>query len=535
MKKTAIISIPILLGVAAFFACVGPRALDTSNIAWLVEGDFAQHYLGWVFFRNSSWTFPIGMNPDYGLEVSSSIVFSDSIPLLAFVFKALSPLLPDVFQYNGIWLLLCFILQGIFSWKLLGLITESDGIRSVGTIFFVFSPPMLWRLNGHESLLGHFLILAALYLALNKNIIRNLLGWAILATVATLVHGYLLFMVTAVWVADVLRRKINNSDYSWQRFSVEVASISGLILLVSWQAGYLMLGRSASDEGFGYYSMNLLSLFDPQSFSYILRNMPICAGQYEGNNYLGLGVLFLIPIVLFILRNRHLTLRNKFRENYLLFAVVFSLALFAVSNKICIGPYYIEIPLGRRLLGIANTWRASGRMFWPAYYLIYLSIFYIVIRGTNKRYSVILLTMALILQLADLSSGSLNIRRKLMTAPQKTWMITLASPQWEEFAKSYKKIKWYRPKEAPPLWKDISYYAAIHKMGTNAVDLARMNEKGFIHAIKKAIGNLDSGEYDKDTLYLLEDDLLERAQKGLTKTANTLQKIDGINVIAPAL
>lgn len=55
-----------------------------------MEGDPATHWLGWQFFRNSpllQW--PLGANPDYGMEIGSSIIFSDSIPLLAFIFKPL--------------------------------------------------------------------------------------------------------------------------------------------------------------------------------------------------------------------------------------------------------------------------------------------------------------------------------------------------------------------------------------------------------------------------------------------------------------
>jgi len=37
-------------------------------------------------------------------------VFFDSIPLLAFLFKPFTSLLPEPFQYFDLWLLACFIL-----------------------------------------------------------------------------------------------------------------------------------------------------------------------------------------------------------------------------------------------------------------------------------------------------------------------------------------------------------------------------------------------------------------------------------------
>ena len=106
---------PIVLGVLVFALVVGPGTLNPTNEHWLLVGnDVTQHYLGWVFFRHGPWSFPIGLNPANGLEFSSSIVFSDSIPLLAFVFKFLSPILPEPFQYMGIWLLMCFVLGSSF-------------------------------------------------------------------------------------------------------------------------------------------------------------------------------------------------------------------------------------------------------------------------------------------------------------------------------------------------------------------------------------------------------------------------------------
>ena len=144
---------PLMLGVLAFFIIIGPRVLYPTNIAWLegsgdvVRGnsDPAQHYLGWLFFRNSEWSFPIGLNPTYGLELGNAILFTDSNPLLAFLFKPFASLLPEPFQYSGMWLLACFVLQAWFGWKLAALLSESTPIKVFSTGLFVFAPPMMWR------------------------------------------------------------------------------------------------------------------------------------------------------------------------------------------------------------------------------------------------------------------------------------------------------------------------------------------------------------------------------------------------------
>ena len=109
-----------LLGAVSFLLIYGWNILNPSNIDWLFSGgDLTQHYLGWVGYRNSDWTFPIGMMNQVTYPYNISIIFTDSIPLLAVFFKILSPLLPSQFQYFGLWGILCFILNGIISAKIL--------------------------------------------------------------------------------------------------------------------------------------------------------------------------------------------------------------------------------------------------------------------------------------------------------------------------------------------------------------------------------------------------------------------------------
>ena len=132
-----------------------------------------------AFFRDSPWTFPIGLNPRYGLELSSSILYSDSNVLLALLFKPFSSLLPTPFQYFGIWLLVCFCLQAWFSWKLIGLMSDNVLIRLLGSGPFIFSPSMITRSRNFINLSSHFLIIAALYISFNPKMPKQRLSWGI--------------------------------------------------------------------------------------------------------------------------------------------------------------------------------------------------------------------------------------------------------------------------------------------------------------------------------------------------------------------
>ena len=84
MKKKFFSYQQITLLVISLFFCfylLGFDNLHFSNQTWLLNGDLSQYQLGWKFYREDIWRFPLGLNPNYGITNSSSIVFSDSIPL----------------------------------------------------------------------------------------------------------------------------------------------------------------------------------------------------------------------------------------------------------------------------------------------------------------------------------------------------------------------------------------------------------------------------------------------------------------------
>ena len=105
---------------------LGLENISFTSIDWIFHGkDMTHHYVGWSYFKNDIWRFPPGSNPMYGLENASSIVYSDSIPLLAFFFKIFKNYLPNNFQYFSFWIFLCFFLQGLISFKLINFYTNN--------------------------------------------------------------------------------------------------------------------------------------------------------------------------------------------------------------------------------------------------------------------------------------------------------------------------------------------------------------------------------------------------------------------------
>ena len=531
MRRIGGHALPIVFGIAAFLLVVGPRPLYPTNIAWLGHGDPATHYLGWYFFRNADWLFPIGLNPNYGIELGNAILFSDSNPLLAFLFKPFRAWLPETFQYFGFWLLLCFVLQAWFGWKLAGLMSDSALQRLLIAGLLVFAPPMLWRLHGHISLTGHFLVLAALYLCLRPQTYRRAWAWGMLLIVTALVHAYLLAMVALLWLADLAGRTRRRQPMA-RHAVLEMATIVPVVAIACWQAGYFSVGAGTSGAGFGVYRLNLLSLFNPLGgWSYVLRDIPV-GDAHTGSNFLGLGLMFLALLALPVLVARKSCVGRMARRFPALLLALVALTFFALTNKLSLGPVFVVYPLPDVLLKLANVFRASERMFWPVFYALSLAIVFVIVRGYERRWPSSA-ERRVLMQVIDTSGVWRSIRQTMMAPPSSTWPSTLVDPFWDEAATRYKKLRWVMPVNAPAPWSQLALYAGKNKMVTDATYLARIGDSDFIRARLKAANALVKGEFEADALYVLDDESFRLAADSVDRRADLLAKIDGLNVLAP--
>ena len=139
MKKNyLLISQIIFISISIIFwlFLLGPQYINPSNQDWLYNGDLSIYQIGWKFFRNDIWRFPLGLNPNYGIYNGGSIVFSDSIPLLAFIFKLFESLIPDTFQYFSFWIFICIYLQIYLSYKIIFNYSQNFYYSLISSFFF---------------------------------------------------------------------------------------------------------------------------------------------------------------------------------------------------------------------------------------------------------------------------------------------------------------------------------------------------------------------------------------------------------------
>jgi hypothetical protein len=544
------------LALSASFFILGTTPLRGGNINWLFisNPDPLTHYLGWAFYRQSEWTFPIGLNPNYGLEISSSIVFSDSIPLFAIFFKLIERLLPETFQYFGIWYLFCIVMQAWFGWKIASLISTDVWIRTCGLLLAIFSPPMLSRIGLHAALVGHFLILAAFYLIFSPNRKRINLYWPLLLAAGALVQFYLFAMLFALWIASKLDKVVISKAVLGRNFILALIATAVFIAFILWQAGYFAVTASSANEfGFGLYRMNLLSIFNPRnnyadsSWSYILPTLlepnslylnskiRLSEGSHEGFNFLGLGVIGLIPFAIFGAVKQFAFCKRQVSENIFLFICLLLLWIFALSNNVSVGALNFHYDIPGQLMSILSIFRCSGRMFWPVFYSIIFIQMVIVVRAYPAKVARVILGICCLIQIADTSAGWMALETRLQQNSKITPNNLFINPFWSGAANHYNSIR------VEPLvngqfqarWEHLAPFAAKNHLATNAVYLARIDQTNLNKANSAFETRLSTGEFDQQSLYILDDSKILPALLSINPQNDLLAKIDNFVVLAP--
>lgn len=422
------------LGAIVFLLLYGFSTLDPTYDDWIrrgyVEEDIIQHYAAWQFFRNAGWQFPLTWLDNAAAPLGTAAAWADPLPWAALFFKLLSPVLPQTFQYFGIVSLLHFMLQGGFAWLLIDLFDRRLGICLPGTLLFCLWPVFLERVFRHTALSAQWLVLWMLYLYFTGRKTERLpaLGWLILFGLIPGIHAYFLPMALGMLCASALEYFIRTRCF-WRPAGL-AALCMGTALCCARALGVIMPNTPTGGGGYGTYSMNLNALFNPSSmdlyvsgekldWSVFLPLLPQNQRQYDGFNYLGLGVLLALGALLVYVairllfcrdRKARLTAAGSFLLSHIgLLIACFVFTVFAVSHTVYWNDVLLfpPLPLPERFQNILGSFRASGRIFWPVGYLLALCCIVSISRlfpagGRRGKAAVLALCCLLAVQLVDL-------------------------------------------------------------------------------------------------------------------------------------
>ncbi|MGE3277464.1 MAG: DUF6311 domain-containing protein [Vicinamibacterales bacterium] len=522
---------------AAFFAWIaGARVLAPGEIGWTMKLDWRIHFLGWHFFRSEPWHWPPGLIEGYyHAPDGTAIGFTDSIPLAAFVLKPFARWLPMPFQYLGAWMLFCFALQGAFGVLIARVWTARWPLHLLSAALFVLMPTLLMRV-GHPALCAHWLLLWAIWRYVRKPPPRswNLIEQASLGLLAGLVHPYLAVMVLAVLTALAVR------DWRDERAGARpplqaVAGLSTAVgaVLVGWWASGLFSGApggSLATEGLGTYSMNLLAPLTPTGWSLFLPELPLGApGQtFEGFQYLGAGNLALVVVAAVLAwRARHTLPWAAIGP----VAIVASIcAVYALSPRVTLGSLVL-VNYGGDWLEPLAIFRATGRFFWPAAYLLLAGAVMLTVTRLRWTAAVLTLGLAVALQVVDLHGAHAERHDTSRDPAFHAWDMPLQSAFWQETLPRYRHLVLVGPEQcghAPLGFEAPAYLAGLHGLTINAGEVARPSEPARRAYCESLIARVEAGSLDAASLYIVDSfyrPLFDRADV-------RCEDVDGVTVCA---
>ena len=610
MKRTNInkpvdqwLLVPGLIGFVCYALLTSFQGLNPFDVDWMLPFwrgsiDSATHYLGWEFFRQApllQW--PPGKSPNLGPMGGSGVALTDSLPLFAFIFKPLTFWFSQPFQYFGIWVLTCFVLQAVFAWKLLTIWVKQWEHVVLGTYFFCFAPIFIDRMTVHLALAGHWVLLAGLYLLFSPK--SKFKHWTLLAVVSMLVQPYLAIICAALFFAWALIALIETRAY----FQVikKLSIFIGVLFISGWSAGLFFFGLgSAQAAGFGTYSANVLAWVDPgfpwyekALWSRYVPDQWQNTGQYEGMNYLGSGVLLLafvalgyqlikgtwksrgmqvaiilsfvaafgrsgstqrdlvfllgvLSAVMISVLSKHFLLNRSATVVYVLLFT--SLILIAFTNQIFLGDFLVaNFKIPESIINLLSVVRTSGRMLWPVTYMLIALVIVLVSRNFRRELASGFIVLVIFFQVFE-SVGAVGVTKSMFTRSGPTEV--LVSPLWDTLGEKYQNIAIVLPNDGPILyptnpdfaapegsflWREIGVFAVKHHMQLNSFYFSREPTSQNESEARLLRTTVNTGEFRKDTLYVFIDSNMWEIAKQKDSGSAFVEVLDSIPVLAPDL
>jgi hypothetical protein len=465
----------------------------------------------------------------------------------------------------------------------------------LGTYFFCFAPIFVDRMTVHLALAGHWVILAGLYLLFSpKSTFKH---WLVLAVVSMLVQPYLAIICAALFFAWMLIALLNTRAVF--QFVQRLFIFIGVLFASGWSSGLFIFGLgSAQAAGFGTYSANVLAWVDPgftwyekALWSRYVPDQWQNAGQYEGMNYLGSGVLLLAFVALghqlikgtwksrgvqvviilafvaafgrsgstqrdlvFLLGVLNVVVFSALSKQFLLnksttviYVLLFtSLTLIALTYQIFIGDFLIaNFTVPESINNLLAVVRTSGRMLWPVTYLLIALVVVLVSRNLRREVASGLIVLVMLFQVFE-SVGAVGITKSMFTRSGPTEI--LISPLWETFGEKYQNVAIVLPNDNPILyptnpdfaapegsflWREIGVFAVKHHMKLNSFYFSREPATQNQSEVKMLTEVVNLGEYRSDTLYVFIDSKMWEIAKKQNSAESLVQVLDSVPILAP--
>ncbi|WP_353672931.1 DUF6311 domain-containing protein [Synechocystis sp. LKSZ1] len=509
--------------------------LNLYNIDWLFsKGDPASHFIGWLYYSQDSWRWPITFTQNLSYPTGNTIAYSDSVPLLAIFFKVLAhfPIFSPPIQYFGILITLNLILQFFLGAELILLFkVRSWAIILLSGLLFMLSPILVWRLQGHFALSSHWPILAALWSFFKLRLVGKIQTFSVVRPVYLLqilllilvagIHPYIAVMVLAIVLGSYLQGWLDHNINLGLAIFGALTMLS--IMLGAWYFwGYFYIPGGGTSGGYDVHSMNLLSPLTKnadRSF-YFLAARP---SQWEGYGYLGLGLiaLFLANLLraclgLFKGASFYPPLVTFLKRHGVLLVICLGFTVYAISNRVTWGHSILfEYPLLPGIREFASRFRASGRFFWPTYYVLMFSLIIASLKLWHQRQVVVLLLVTVLIQWLDLGPVySFSTQWMYPGYHQNTH--AFISKDWQALKQNHQNlfiVPSYQCGNPPVSFPVLESIAALLQLKTNSAYLARYSDQSLKWHCETLPQAVAQGKLEKNTAYVLDKSLFAIANQ----------------------
>ena len=484
----------------------GFSTLNPKNFQW-ISGDNTAGYLAQLFYLSDKWRFPLGANPNFGLDLSTSLIYTGPPVPLMLLQKVLR--IDPSFQFIGLWLLAVIALQ-IFFGNLLGRTLGLTTLQCKLFALLLVTPFFLNKFQYHFWLTSHFLLIWALWIAIRSVKNAQLLTREVLFLLMTayLINTYLLVMSLIILSYPIVIQIVTYKNIS-RNLARHIMGIFVTLMLtyfvIDFRAQKATLFESLRMNFTGGYTFNpsnLLAAINPEvgiardckkghcvfgdesppaqivdNFSLLNFDLGGVQGDYEGFLYLGLGIIALVflSIVLELKTRGWRNTRNLFSQHRVLLAYVLCVTLFSVTWKVSFGNFQLNIGDPKVIRWALSMFRASGRFMWIIAYLLIALCVVILLRRFKTELVTVFLVFAVLFQVLDMGKPLYTRFQNL----QETELISIpldpsTSSEFKRLALGKSTLAYY-PSAGMQGWPMIPYLAWGSGLTSGMLATSRIN------------------------------------------------------------
>jgi hypothetical protein len=433
------------LGLAVYVFMFGPGHMFGTSTHWdMPSNDERAYMIGFRYFLQEPWHWPLFVSRRMNLPYRESIAFTDSIPLWALVNKLIATIIPPwkpfaMRAYLGLWAAIVYALQACFGVAILRQLGHRGrGAAIVTSLFFVAIPAFVIR-YGHASLSAHFLTLSALYLYLRCSAApaerrKLILIWVFQLGAVLLINPYHAVMSFGLFTVALVRTRELRTIAVW----LPLGCVS--LGTAAWLAGYFSGESRVHMPGFDMAGSNVLMMIVPMKSTFFgdagwLANVLASEYQYEGWAYLGLGVLVLVAWSLPSLR----ALLDTIGHHRLLFALLVGTWLLSLSNHIYFGSHLaVSYTVPQALHWIPDQFRAPGRFVWLPMYAVVIYVLHLAMARFTSGWKLLVLPVLVLVQLVDVRA---TWDWPLQWTAHGPWEDVIGIDRWRPFVLTHDQVR----------------------------------------------------------------------------------------------